>query len=122
MRETPKSLRWYFILIGAFNAYMGLLMFGVGSTSTPMANAEEFHAVGAFNIVLGAVLIGTGMMVPKLLQSSPKTLHSVVWALFALKAFSAGVGPDGNSVMIIALGIASYLSFNVHRLSKQGEG
>jgi len=121
MKETPNSLRAYFILIGLLaigGAVLNIVNYGTGLL---------LLVINVVSIALGLGLIGVGAMTPKLLQSAPPVLHVTVWINVAWHLIMYGLVLAGGSAetqnhiqALVALAIAIYLSVNIRRLSTAG--
>ncbi len=123
MRETPGSLRVYFILVGCLT---------VGPAALDIANFGSIvwlMALNALSIALGVGMLVGGAMVPRLLRTMPAVLHAIVWCTFCWRLVLVAIlhvatGPLAMRTylsLVVALAIAAYLSFNIKRLS-QDEG
>jgi hypothetical protein len=118
MRETPNSLRGYFILVGmlaGFSAISGIL------------SAEGNVVVVALqgiNLALALGLTAVGAMAPKLISSAPFVLYGAVWAnygwfvlLYLLALLGGAASVQLHVQVFVGLAIALYLTVNVRRLS-----
>ena len=118
MRETARSLRTYFILVGLVNGILSALVLLNPLTdllSKVMSLASLVVAVAAFAVAFA---------LPALLRTAPKVIVgmialfptvSVVSALLRLLATGqlSWVNP------VVSLAVAGYLYVNVRRLSKE---
>jgi hypothetical protein len=121
MRETPGSLRAYFILVGllvTLSAGANLLTPGVDMITM---------ALSVMNVGLGVGLVVVGALAVKLLQSAPLVLHLAVWAnygwfllLYGLTLIAGAATSGLHFQALIGAAVAAYLSVNVARLSKAG--
>ena len=119
MRETPGSLRAYFIIVGLL-----VTVSAGGHLLTPGVDVITM-ALSVLNVALGVGMVVVGALAVKLLQTAPVVLHLAVWAnygwfllLYGLTLI-AGLGSTGLHLQALAgAAIAIYLSVNVARLSK----
>ena len=117
MRETPNSLRAYFILGGALLALGSI-------TEIVQAGTPIVLALNGLNVILAVALVVVGAMAPKLIDEAPVALYVAVWAnyvwfvLLDLLALAGGAATTGLPIQVlVGLGIAVYLTVNVRRLS-----
>lgn len=109
MKETEKSLRAYFIIVGI----LGLLSLIISKVLNPEISIGLFSII---ELILGAMFIYFGIKMNKYLQDSPKTLVMFVYIAFGITTISHLV--VGNFIFaIIPVLIGWYFVKNIKKLS-----
>jgi hypothetical protein len=118
MRETVRSLRIYFILIGATGT-AGLLL--TAKTSLSALQAVFFTA----HLIFFAALFYAGVRLRFLLQKSPRLVVRIVAAGGVLAsthevlAFNSGGGIGSILGLLGAILLTAYLARNLRRLASE---
>ena len=118
MRETVRSLRAYFIVLGVLSGAQTIF-----ALATQPVNLETVFLLASF--VLAAAFLYVGIRLKTLLASSPRLVIGVVLATGVLSALLLLLmivfgGPIGGMVQaVIGLLIAWYPYNNVRRLSAE---
>ena len=118
MKESKKSLKWYFIVIGIF----GLL--GISKISI----SQETLISGVLQIIyviLGGIFVYIGVKIDELLAKS-KFIINILFVnlgftvINAVYAYSQGFFRNASAVsLIISISLTVYLLKSVKRLSAQ---
>jgi uncharacterized membrane protein len=116
LKETVKSLRLYFIVIGVIS---GLL------SASLLPGSSSFGVVfGVIGIVLGAGFLYVGIRLRDLLATSATPILALIYANMAMyvvsgvSSLSAG-NTRGQVQAAIGLAISAYLVSNVKRLAAE---
>jgi hypothetical protein len=116
MKETVRSLRAYFILVGLIT---------IGQLVGPLQKTES-ALIGFFFLVglaVGMMWVVMGVRLPKLLASTPRTVERVVTgsglfvAIMLLLAMVGRFEPKFMVELILGLLLTRYLVKNVRRLA-----
>jgi hypothetical protein len=120
MRETPRSLRAYFLLTGLAALVSGLG--AVAQAAAPVDAALSFLP----QLVYGADFLYAGVLFPRLLRENPRRLELVVWGALAVAALQIALsmmpgreGQGGMGAGLFGILIALYLIRNIRRLSRE---
>jgi len=114
MKESIKSLRWYFIIAPLFNTYIALMA---------ICYAQGNNIIVTENIIIIGIMIVwfcLGASFEKMLINSPKTIVKIIWASgivsVIMNLVSFNILPA-----IIWLIVPWYISRSVKRLSLEQE-
>jgi hypothetical protein len=133
MRETERSLRWYFVLAGAWSCVSALRSISTAS-ELPALPASWTLAVWfpiVSHLVLGAAFVLAGLTLTKALADDPTWIKrmlivagialvvelGLVWMILGDKASTS----DATVFRVIGLAITAYLYVNVQRLSNEAK-
>jgi hypothetical protein len=119
MRETPRSIRAYFLFSGVMAA---LAAFAASSALLAHGGYSSLGVIAVVSIVAYAgELLLLGLRFPTLLHDRPKRLEQGVYTVLAFGAMNAfttytTVSP---AILFFELGIPLYLLANVRRLARE---
>lgn len=116
MQETPRSLKLYFGLSGAFGVLIGVRNV-----------AAEAVVPAIVAIVLGGAYLFVAMRLDPLLRENPGLIRMILYISSGILAASVAANlylqsPTGMGGGILGLLINWYLLVNVKRLSSQARG
>jgi len=120
LKETPRSLRTYFLLVGALTALGVVMAVGDAPSFTTAILAVAPMAVFA------ADFLYAGIRMPTLLAIQPRRLEHVIYAALAMDALQvvmdvvggvtpAQAAPKGGIGVLLCL----YLLANIRRLARE---
>jgi hypothetical protein len=117
MKETAKSLRAYFIIVGVLGVYMN----ATGLLALP---GVLLMAIEGISLVFALAYLYFGAVLPSLLRAGTERIYVVLAANAAVTVVQALlllVAPNVFALVICAVGIAicAYLYFNVKRLAAE---
>lgn len=116
MKETKKSLKVYFIVVGV----LGTLS-SIGPIALPVGALIKLVAV--INLVMSVAFFYFGVKFYDYLQNSPKTLNNFVTVYFGVWAFTRLItGQWVSAALTILIGyslVGRYMIRNVNRLSTE---
>lgn len=137
MKETERSLTWYFVIAGALSALfaLGTLSELTKFPSVPAAILAPIWYASLSRLALGIGYVAAGLTLKKALLSGARWIQYLVlasgaslvlellWHFAGSQGSSAdGVGVSGGFVGIaIRLAIVTYLYFNIRRLSTEAQ-
>lgn len=111
MKETKKSLKVYFMVVGVLNVIFGI-------TSVAMAQGMLNKILSALFLVLGIMFIYYGVKLYDYMQSSPKTLVNFVLISLAIQAIIKLL--SGQLIYVVGIALVGwYLVHNIKKLSGQ---
>jgi len=111
MRETKKSLKTYFILVGVFGILSGIVSIAI----SPDILIKVF---GVVTLIFAVMFFYYGIKLYDYLQNSPKTLINFVIIALAINALLCLL--SGQIIYVIVPGLVSwYLIHNIKKLSTQ---
>ncbi len=118
MKETVRSLRMYFGIVGVLGAVLNALVLLAPDVAMPM------KAVALLSIALAAVLLYVASTLPTLLRTRLPVVLAVVVLLPVVAILGAVVGlvTTGKLVWlnpVITFVVAAYLFANVKRLAAE---
>ena len=121
MRETKKSLKAYFIIIGILGTLSGIYLLTVSSGCLSIINPVIIRISGAITIILSAMFFYYGIRLYDYLQRSPKTLISFVVIAFIIEVILSFLDKQTNVVIYFAGGglLSWYLIHSIKKLSTQ---
>ena len=120
MKETVRSMRIYFILVGVFGVWGGI------GNVTAEGLGTVVKAIAAANLLVSAAILYCGIQLRPLLANKPDVVIGVLIGNLILIGVVAGLivlaGGGGGALLYSAVGgaITLYLIVNVRRLSQSG--
>jgi uncharacterized membrane protein len=110
MKESERSLKIYFIVIGLFNI--------VFIAKDMIVNSSAFDIGAILSFVIGVLSLYYGVKMSKYIRTSPKTLVIFIYITSALTVISTFILKQwiGMGMMIF---IAWYLPYSIKKISTQ---
>ena len=141
MRETERSLRWFFLIAGALSAIQGLAAMN-GLSRLPHGISLKLLAPlwygTSAHIVLGALFFLAGLRLKQALQTGATWIQhlivtagaaliiEVIWivsilGISTIPAIQAGAAVAGLVGIAIRIAVVAYLHASVRRLSAEAQ-
>ena len=120
MKETSRSLKVYFIIIGLLGASGSLLQIFIG-----VAFASTIYTVGAlfvslFYYFLAFLFLYFGIEMHRFLKDSPKTLIGfLIFGLVVNALYGLLLGGVSLASFVTTVVIGCYLIYNINKISKR---
>ena len=110
MKETKKSLKAYFIVVG---------ILGILSSISPVVMTADIltKAINIISIVISAMFIFYGVKLYGYLQTSPKTIINFIVISLSIRVLLGLL--VGQCIIIVLILLGWYLIHNVKKLSTQ---
>ena len=108
MKETVKSLRIYFIVVGGFNIFYVI--------KEMIVNSSALHVGSILTFAVGVMFIYYGIKLHKYIKHSPKTLMNFTYIVCGLTAVSSFLREQWFLVVMMIF-IAGYLVYSIKKIS-----
>jgi hypothetical protein len=118
MKETARSLRAYFVIVGLLGAYFNV----TGLMASPGA---IMMGIEGLSLVFALAYLYFGAVLPSLLRAGTERIYAVLAANAAVTVVQAllvlVLAPNVFALVVCAVGLAicAYLYFNVKRLAAE---